>query len=90
MRIILKAVTMLNFLSFGEAKIDFIKTGYTLVQGINNNPNDLAKSNGSGKSSIFESVVWCLTGETIRGSKDVSNINTDNGAYVELDFSVDN
>lgn len=78
-----------NFLSIGEASIDFSNNGYTLVKGYNNNKDDLATSNGSGKSSLFEAICWCLTGETIRGIKsDISNINADDGAYVELDLEV--
>lgn len=79
-----------NFLSFGEAEVTLSNRDYTLVKGINENVDDLAKSNGAGKSTIFEAISWCLTGETIRGCKDVSNINTDDGALVELNFSIDN
>lgn len=89
MNIKFKNINIENFLSIGEASIDFSNNGYTLVKGINNNKDDLATSNGSGKSSLFEAICWCLTGETIRGIKsDISNINTDGGAYVELNLEV--
>jgi DNA repair exonuclease SbcCD ATPase subunit len=89
MNIKFKKIEIQNFLSIGDASLIFSNNGYTLVKGINNNKDDLAISNGSGKSSLFEAICWCLTGETIRGIKsDISNINTDDGAYVELDLEV--
>ena len=89
MNIKFNKINIQNFLSIGEASIDFSNNGYTLVKGYNNNKDDLATSNGSGKSSLFEAICWCLTGETIRGIKsDISNINADGGAYVELDLEV--
>lgn len=78
-----------NFLSIGEAQIDLEDKGYCLITGINNNPNDAAKSNGSGKSSVMEAICWALTGETIRGVKDVINLFTEGGTEVTLKFSVD-
>lgn len=79
-----------NFMSIGTATLNLDNQGYVLISGINTNPNDNAKSNGSGKSSLFEAIVWCLTGETSRGVKDVVNLYGDDGALVELNFIVDN
>ena len=59
------------------------------IDGINNSLIDGATSNGAGKTSCFEAIMWCLQGETIRKSKQVTNINGDDGAYVELDFTAD-
>ena len=89
MKLILKSVKIENFLSIGEAEVNLQDRGYCLINGINNNPKDNAKSNGSGKSSIVDSIVWCLTGETIRGVKNVVNMFTEGGCSVELNFSVD-
>ena len=90
MKIFFKYLKIQNFLSFGEAEIDLTSKGYLLVSGENNDLKDLAKSNGSGKSSIFEAIVWALTGETMRGNKDVCNHFTSEGAYVELHFTINN
>ena len=79
-----------NFMSIGEADIDLSDRAFTLIEGVNNNENDNARSNGSGKSSIFESLVWALTGSTMRGNKDVVNFNGNDGALVTLEFVVDN
>lgn len=89
MKIIFNNLKLNNFMSFEEAEINLNKVGYFIVNGINNNKEDLASSNGSGKSTLFEALCWALTGETIRGTKDVSNIYTKTGACVELDFSID-
>lgn len=79
-----------NFLSFGHAEVALENCGYTLVEGINHNPKDGAKSNGSGKSSIFNAICYALTGETINGlSNNLNNIITKGGMSVELEFSVD-
>ena len=84
-----KKIIIKNFLSIGETELNLEDNEYVLVKGINNNPDDLAKSNGSGKSSIFEAISWVLTGETIRGIKsNISNINAGDGAYVELILDV--
>lgn len=76
-------------MSIGKADIDLSDRAFTLIEGINNNENDNARSNGSGKSSIFESLVWTLTGNTMRGNKDVVNFNGNDGALVTLEFIVD-
>ena len=78
-----------NFLSIGQADIDLKDNGYVLVKGVNNHIEDSALSNGSGKSTVFEAIIWCLCGETLRGSKNVTNINGDDGALVELFFRID-
>ena len=89
MNICFQKVILHNFLSFGDAEVDLNDSSYTLVSGINNCKLDLAKSNGSGKSSLWESIIWVLTGDTIRGTKDVVNRYGTNGTYVELTFKID-
>lgn len=90
MKLIFKSIHIENFLSFRDADIDLSRPGYTSVIGVNNNAVDGAASNGAGKTAIFEAINWCLCGETIRGTKDVKNFYTDDGALVELSFSADN
>lgn len=90
MKLEFKHLRIKNFLSFAEAELDLSDAGYVLVSGINQNPVDNAKSNGSGKSSIWEAISWVLTGTTIRGgSSDIRNIYTTTGAFVELTFDAD-
>ena len=89
MRIDFKTLHIEGFMSIGEADINLTEGGFILVSGINRCAQDLAKSNGSGKSSVWESIIWCLTGDTLRGSKSVENINTQGGTLVSLYFSID-
>lgn len=90
MKITFDSIKLENFMSFHEASIDLKNNNFVLVTGENHNDKDGASSNGSGKSSIFEAIYWCLTGSTVRGSKDVINKNfSDNGCFVELSFEVD-
>ena len=87
MKLVFHKIVIENFLSIGYAEINLQDRGFTLVNGVNNNPMDSALSNGSGKSTIFEAISWALTGETIRGIKDVVNMFTDGGTMVELHFT---
>ena len=89
MHINFQKVVLHNFMSFGHSELTFGDDGFIKVSGINENVDDLAASNGSGKSSLWEAIVWALTGDTIRGTKQVSNIYGDDGTYVELDFNID-
>ncbi len=89
MKIEFNSLRISNFMSLGEATIELNDQGYVTIAGYNENPTDNAKSNGAGKSSIFEAIVWCLTGNTIRGNKNVTNIYGNDGALVTLDFTCD-
>lgn len=76
-----------HFLSFEHAEIDLRDKGYCLVSGINKNPKDSAKSNGSGKSTVFNALSYALTGETLQGLKsNLPNIAYNDGCWVKLDF----
>ena len=90
MRVEFNQVILHNFLSFGDATLNINNDGFIRVSGINENPDDMAVSNGSGKSSLWEAIVWALTGETIRGTKQVGNIYGTDGTYVRINFRVDN
>lgn len=90
MNISFKRIEISNFLSIGKAEITLDGRGFVRVIGKNLNPSDGALSNGSGKSSIFDAIVWALTGETVRGvTNGVSNIYGDDGAVVTLCFDCD-
>lgn len=91
MHIKFKKIVIDNFLSIGHGEITLENRGYTLIEGKNNNVNDNATSNGSGKSSIFNALCFALTGETIQGiSSNLKNIYTEGDMKVELEFSIDN
>ena len=90
MNINFKSIELCNFLSFGSASVTLSDQGYVLVKGINNNPTDNARSNGAGKTTIFNAICWALTGQTLYGMRsNIVNINAEDGCYVKLEFSSD-
>jgi DNA repair exonuclease SbcCD ATPase subunit len=89
MHIEFKKLVLHNFMSFGHSELCFEDDGFIRVSGVNNNPDDLATSNGSGKSSLWEGLLWGLTGDTIRGTKQVARLNNDDGTYVGITFLID-
>lgn len=90
MNIIFKSIKLSNFMSFDYAEMSLGNQGFVSIQGINKSTSDNALSNGAGKTSCFEAIIWCLCGETLRKSKQITNINGNDGAYVEVEFSVNN
>lgn len=89
MRMKFKKIAIKNFMSYQEAELSLDRHGYILVRGTNNNPLDNAKSNGTGKSTLFSAISWALTGLTVGGGKEVANIYLEGTTSAELDFSVD-
>lgn len=78
-----------NFMAIGEAEIDLSGQGFVSITGRNYTDVDNADgnvSNGSGKSSLAEAVAWVLSGQTIRGTKDVQNYYTKDECSVEVWF----
>lgn len=89
MNLVFQEIHIHNFLSIGDSVIDLSETGYTLVQGINLCVEDNSKSNGSGKSSIWQAIIWALTGQTTRKCKNIVNLYGDDGCFVQLKFMID-
>lgn len=71
-----------NFYSIKEIELDFTKYS-GIVQVIGKN-KDTGGSNGSGKSSIFEAVVWGIFGRTIRKSTEEALVNCDVKKHCEV------
>lgn len=86
MTLVIDTIHIENFMSFKSADLSLNDRGFVTVVGRNDNVCDNSVSNGSGKSSLWEALLWCLTGDTVRGTKDVVNNKSDEGALVELDF----
>ena len=72
MNIQFKNIFIENFRSIEKAEVNLSQQGIVIVKGINEY-EDKATSNGSGKSSIFEAIVFALFEETSNGDKDVAN-----------------
>jgi DNA repair exonuclease SbcCD ATPase subunit len=90
MNVVFNTLKIKNFLSIGddEINIDFQK-GINLLTGLNKDNNT---RNGVGKSSIIESIYWCLFGTTIRDIKNDKIIHNHQkkGCEVVLNFQVGN
>lgn len=82
------SIELNNFRSLDTARITLSNQGTVIVKGINEY-EDNASSNGSGKSSIFEGIVYALFEETSSGEKDVENRIIGNGFSIKLDFEID-
>lgn len=65
---ILKKLTIQNFLSIKSITLNLENQGLVLLKG-RNMDNESLNNNGAGKSSIIEALVYCLYGRTLRGLK---------------------
>lgn len=88
MYILFKSIDIIGFKSIGNAHVDLDNCGIVKIKGINN-LEDKTDSNGSGKSSIFESIIWALYGKTSKGVSNVVNIHSDTGCIVTLELFID-
>ena len=77
-----------NFLSFRKVELTLNDRGLVFIVG-KNYDSDCFDSNGSGKSSLFESIVYCLFGVTVRGIKadDVINNKVKENCKVSLSLT---
>jgi DNA repair exonuclease SbcCD ATPase subunit len=83
-----KKLIVKNFLSVGKNEVIIkFQNGINLLTGINKDNNT---RNGVGKSTIIESVYWCLFGSTIRDIKNDKIIHNQQkkGCEVTLKFDV--
>mgnify|MGYP000886257897 CR=1 FL=1 len=80
-----------NFMSYGSElqTLPLSDLGLTLLSGSNNDGSSF-NSNGSGKSSLIETIVYSLYGKLSDGTSGDSIINRQSGkdTYVELTLSV--
>lgn len=77
-----------GFMSFGEVEYSLSDLGIVAVTG-QNKFEPKADSNGSGKSALFELVLYTLTGSTSRGSSEVANTILNKGVWTEIEMQVD-
>lgn len=88
MNICFNRIELDGFMSFDHEELDIQNLGVVTLSG-KNLYEPLAESNGSGKSALSESILWCLTGFTSRGATDVSNSILNKGVYVIVDLDID-
>lgn len=75
---------MKNFFSHKDSFIDFSDFNSALLIG--NTEGDYSKSNGSGKSSIFESILWCLFNKSRQPMMDDIVLWGETNCEVSLEF----
>lgn len=89
--ILINSVELCNFLSHSKSLVNFNSTnGMVLISG--ENVDGRFDSNGAGKSTILEAIIWSLTGNTLRGvgANDIVNRFVGKDTKVTLDLTVDN
>ena len=59
-----KQLTASNFGVLTKASIPLDGQGLVLIRGVNNDTT-AASSNGSGKTTMFKAMSWCLFGEVV-------------------------
>lgn len=87
MQLQFKNLYIRRFQSVESINLDIDDMGVVVVKGINNYEQNV-KSNGSGKSSIFEAIVFALYGETSLGIADPENRILNNGYEVTLKVAI--
>ena len=79
----LKSLHIRNFYSIEDVFIDFSKkSGIVWIDGKNKDNSN--SSNGAGKSSIYEAIIWSLFGKTIRKSNEEALVNNKNKRDCEV------
>lgn len=89
MNIKFKSIDIYGFRSLNKVSVSLDNQGIVIVKGINEY-EDKATSNGSGKSSIFEALIYAIFEETSSGEKDVENRILKDGYSIDLKFDIDN
>ena len=67
------SIDISNFLIINSATLSLHDKGLVRVSG-ENNDDTTSSSNGSGKSSVFEAIYWCLFGDTLRSLKSADSV----------------
>lgn len=88
MNIKLNTIHIHHFRSIDDIILTLNDQGTVIVKG-ENYYEDRAVSNGSGKSSIFEGMIFSIYEETSSGEKDVANRVYNDGYKLTLDFNID-
>lgn len=85
---IFKTLRIQNFLSYRSSQtIELQGQGLVLIEGRNkDDPN--TSSNGSGKSSIIDALIWCLYGSTLRGYEGDEVINKAASSMCQVDVQL--
>ncbi len=82
------SIKVTNFFSYKELEYKLINNQLTMIFGINADISK-KKSNGSGKSTILDSISFALTGDTLKKLKTIKKIinNGEEQCSVTIDLS---
>ena len=89
----LKSVSWKNFMSYGDytSSLELDSLGQVLITGqiLDETSDGLRKSNGSGKSTIPNVILWGLFGRTMHSANPgdaVTNFHTGQDCWVKIEF----
>ena len=76
-----RKITLENFKSYSDMEFEFAQNKFAVITG----------NNGTGKSTIFDALCWCLYDKTITGRSgdSVLNIRNPRDCYVKLELTID-
>jgi len=83
---LIKKLKIANFYSFKNEVIDF--DNYSGIVQIKGKNKDAGGSNGSGKSSIFEAVIFSIFGKTIRKSTEEALVNCEEKSKLQTEVDI--
>ena len=85
------SIGFINFLSYGNPPncVSLTDRGLVLIEG-DNKDDSSAASNGAGKSSLIDAIVWCLYGTTLRGYEGDEVINRKVGKNCMVNLVLEN
>lgn len=83
-----KTLKVQNFLSIRNVEINLENRGLLLING-KNNDNESLNNNGSGKSSLLESIIFALYGRTLRGLKGDEVVHNITGKNTRVSLEIE-
>ena len=75
-----------NFMPFESATFNLSGRGLVLIEG--RKSGEIALSNGTGKTSLIEALLWCLFGQTLKNIY-ANDVVHNYGANCQVEISVD-
>ena len=83
-----KTLTITNFMSYKSATLDLKHRGLILIEGQKNGVTSF--SNGSGKTNLLESIIWCLWGSLYSKKVPANDVVFDGKSDCSVSLEVDN
>ena len=83
-----KTLTICNFMSYKTAVLNLEHRGLTLIEGQKNGVTSF--SNGSGKTNLLESIIWCLWGTLYSKKVPANDVVFDGKGDCSVSLEVDN